>query len=302
VRWPRRAATGGPASAPLSEERLRQLLAADPERGWRAFIDAETPTMLALIARTGIVDHDEAMEVYVRACERLAANDCAALRRRDPSLGSLAGWLAVVIKRAAVDWIRSRTGRRRIFASVRELDRFHQRLFELFYWEGRRPSEAAEVLSVEMKRDVGTAEVFEALERVDSVLTARHRVDLLSTLARHRPATPLEGEDDEPTMDPPSEVLDPESELGAREREEQLARALASLPAEDAVIINLKFVEGLTRPQIQRFLRLPELTEHRVRTIVATLRTRLAEVGQGLEPTPHGDPRGTSPMTRTRGA
>jgi hypothetical protein len=56
---------------------------------------------------------------------------------------------------------------------------------------------------------------------------------------------------------------------------------MATLPAEDAVIVSLKFVEGLTRPQIQRFLRLPELTEHRVRTIVATLRTRLMDAERG---------------------
>jgi RNA polymerase sigma factor (sigma-70 family) len=281
VRWPGRRATGRPAPAPLSEERLQKLLADDSLQGWREFIDAETPTMLALIERVGIVDRDEAMEVYVRVCERLAANDYAALRQRDPSLGSRRGWLAVVVKRAAIDWVRSRAGRRRIFGSVRELDEFHQRLFELFYWEGRRPAEAAELLRMETKEDVGMAAVFAALERIDRVLTTRQRSDLLSTVARHRPALPLAGDDAEASVDPPTEDLDPESLLGAREREDRLARALASLPAEDAVIVSLKFVEGLTRTQIQRFLRLQELSEHRLRTIVATLRERLADLDRG---------------------
>jgi DNA-directed RNA polymerase specialized sigma24 family protein len=271
----------GPSSGPIPEERLRLLLAEDPQRGWRAFIDGYTPMLLALVERAGIVDRDEAMEVYVQACERLATGNYAALRRRDPSLGSLKGWLAVIVRRAAVDWIRSRAGRRRMFAAIRELDRFDQRLFELFYWDGRRPSEAAELLSVEMKQEVTLDLVFEALERIDSALSARHRTELLSLAARSHAAVSLEGGDETTTVDPPAPDLDPEALLRARERNEQLTRALATLPAEDAVIVSLKFVEGLTRAQIQRLLRLPELTEHRVRTIVATLRARLAEAERG---------------------
>jgi DNA-directed RNA polymerase specialized sigma24 family protein len=282
VVWRRRtAARVGAPSETLTEEGLRRLLAENPESGWRAFIDAYTPALLALIERAGIVDRDEAMEVYVRACERLAENHCAALRRRDPSVGSLTGWLAVIVRRAAVDWVRSRIGRRRIFASVRELDRFHQRLFELFYWQGRRPTEVAELLQMEMTHDVTLNRVFDALERIDQTLSARQRSELVSLAARSRAAVPLEGDEDEPAVDPPAETLDPEAHLRAQEREQQLARALATLPAEDAVIVSLKFVEGLTRAQIQRFLRLPELTEHRVRTIVATLRERLADADRG---------------------
>lgn len=281
--WRRRTtATGADATGPVTEEQLRQRLAEDPERGWRAFIDAYTPALLSLVERAGIVDRDEAMEVYVRACERLAANHYAALRRRDPSAGSLTGWLAVVVRRAAVDWIRSRAGRRRLFGCVRELDRFHQRLFELFYWDGRRPTEAAELLRVELRQEVPLDRVFDALERIDGVLSDRHRAELLSMTARSRAAIPLDTSDnDEPALDAPAADLDPEAMMRAREREDLLARALATLPPEDAVIVSLKFVEGLTRAQIQRFLRLPELTEHRVRTIVATLRARLSDAERG---------------------
>jgi DNA-directed RNA polymerase specialized sigma24 family protein len=272
----------GPSPDAITEERLQRLLAEDPERGWRAFIDGYTPALLALIARAGIVDRDETMEVYVQACERLAARNYAALVRRDPSIGSFAGWLAVIVKRAAVDWVRTRAGRRRMFAAVRDLDPFERRLFELFYWDGRRPAEAAELLGVELQQEVPLDRVFDALARIDSVLSSRHRSELLSTVARSRGAVSLDGDDDEtPAVDPPATSLDPEAEMRARERHTLLTQALATLPAEDAVIVSLKFVEGLTRAQIQRFLRLPELTEHRVRTIVATLRARLIEAERG---------------------
>jgi DNA-directed RNA polymerase specialized sigma24 family protein len=265
-----------PAAGPIPEDDLRRLLADDPAQGWRAFIDGYTPMLLSLIERAGIVDRDEAMEVYVLACERLAAHGYKALGHRDPSLGSFAGWLAVIVKRAAIDWVRARAGRRRMFAAIRDMDRFHQRLFELFYWDGRRPAEAAELLRVELKHEVTLDAVFDGLERIDRALSARHRSELISLTARSQAAVSLEGDDEHHGAQVPAPDLDPEALLRARERSELLARALAALPPEDAVIVSLKFVEGLTRAQIQHFLRLPELTEHRVRTIVATLRARLA--------------------------
>jgi DNA-directed RNA polymerase specialized sigma24 family protein len=262
--------------ASVSDEELSALLAANPERGWRAFIDTHTPTLLALIERAGVDDRDEAMEIYTRVCERLSEHNHAALRRRDPAAGSLTGWLAVVVRRAAVDYVRSQLGRRRIFAAVRSLDRFHQRLFELYYWDGRTLGEAAEALRAELKREVSLDDVLDGLEAVDRVLSERHRSELLSLVARSRPAVSLEGDGDTPAVpEPIADSPDPEAVLRARETEDRLTRALATLPPEDAAIVSLKYVEGLSRPQIRRLLRLPELTEHRVRTIVAALRARL---------------------------
>jgi DNA-directed RNA polymerase specialized sigma24 family protein len=251
------------------------VLSADPGKGWRAFIDAYTPFLLAQIERAGAADRDEAMEIYTRVCERLSEQNCAALRRRDPGAGSLRGWLAVVVRRAAVDYVRSQLGRRRIFGAVRELDRFHQRLFELYYWEGRSLAEATETLRVELKRDVTLDTVLDGLETVDCALSDRHRSELLSLVARARPASLDDANDGSPVIEPTADTPDPEAALRARELEDRLNRALAALPPEDAAIVSLKYVEGLTRAQIQRLLRLPDLTEHRVRTIVARLRERL---------------------------
>lgn len=275
--WRARWVTPSTGGAPVADEEWPSRLAADPERGWRAFIDAQTPFLLAQIERAGVIDRDEAMEIYTRICERLSEHDCAALRRFDPSAGSLRGWLAVVVRRAAVDYVRSQVGRRRIFGAVRALDRFHQRLFELYYWEGRSLAEAAEILRSEERREVALEDVLDGLEAVDRALSERHRGELLSLIARSRAPLPLAAGDDatpaapEPIADAP----DPETALRIRERETRLAAALASLPPEDAAIVSLKFVDGLNRPQIQRLLQLPELTEHRVRTIVAALRARL---------------------------
>jgi DNA-directed RNA polymerase specialized sigma24 family protein len=273
VVWRRRPAPADASATPVPREELHVLFAQDPARAWLVFLDRHTPELLALIERAGIVDRDEAMDIYVRICERLAENQCAALRRRDPDKGSLSGWLAVVVRRTLVDWVRSRAGRRRLFSVIRDLSELHQRLFALYYWDGRAPSEAAEILSVETKSEVSLSVVLEGLETIDGVLTARHRADLLSMTARSR-ATSLDA--DEMIGEQAADTLDPEASLRVREMDAQLTQALARLPPEDAAIISLKYGEGLTRPQIQHLLRLPELTEYRVRSILAALRRALA--------------------------
>jgi DNA-directed RNA polymerase specialized sigma24 family protein len=282
LRWFRQA-----AGTPVSDEQIGVLLAADPERGWRAFIETHTPTLLALIERAGVVDRDEAMEVYTRVCARLSDDRYAALRRRDPAAGSLGGWLAVVVRRAAVDYVRSQIGRRRMFGAVRDLDRAHQRVFELYYWDRRPLAEVTEVLRTETGDHITLDNVLDRLEAVDRVLTERHRAELLSLVVRASAPVPLDGADEESAaLDPVADIPDPETALRIRETEARLHGALAALPAEDAAIVTLKFGEGLTRTQIQRVLRLPELTEHRVRTIVATLRRLLTPAG----PSPAGAP------------
>ena len=165
-----------------------------------------------------------------------------------------------------------------MFGAVRELDRFHQRLFELYYWEGRSLAEATEALRVELKKDVSLETVLDALETVDRALSDRHRSELAvarRALARAGFARRRRRRVDADRRAGRRTRRIRRLHCGARELEDRLNRALATLPPEDAAIVSLKYVEGLTRTQIQRLLRLPELTEHRVRTIVATLRTRL---------------------------
>ena len=189
--------------APLSDGDLRTLLLQDPDRGWRAFVDQYTPAMLAFIERAGIRDKDEAMELYVLVCERLADDDCARLRRFDPAKGAIASWLLVMVRNVMVDWVRSRAGRRRLFKSIQALPRLEQRVFELFYWENAMPGEMVDRLAGEEFGSPSLAAILESLERVQHALTERQRGELLAMTSRGAAAVSL----DAPTDDE-SQVLD----------------------------------------------------------------------------------------------
>jgi DNA-directed RNA polymerase specialized sigma24 family protein len=173
--------------ADRTDEALQRLLIEDPRQGWTMFVDTYTPTLLALIERSGVTDRDDVLDVYVRVCERLAENHCARLRRYDPGRGAMAAWLTLVVRHLVVDWARSRRGRRRLFERIRRLDRFDQQVFELHYWQQQRPSGVAEVMSRSLARQVTLDEVLRALDRIHESLTSRNRAQLAALVARTSP-------------------------------------------------------------------------------------------------------------------
>jgi DNA-directed RNA polymerase specialized sigma24 family protein len=276
---PRRRGRATLAVTELSDRALQELLADDAERGWRAFIDQYTPTLLGFIRRAGLRERDEALDVYVRVCGHLAENGCQRLKRHDPARGALRSWLAVVVRHAAADWVRSRVGRRRLFAAVKALPALEQEVFQLFYWEGRSPAEMSEVLAGRHRRRVALGEVMDALDRVQSALSQRQRAELLSLTVRAGGLRTWAGDPEGRPPEPPDTRPDPEAALRRREAERVWAEALARLAPEEAAILRLKFVQGLTHAEIARALHLERLSDDRVQGIVARLRAQVAAEG-----------------------
>jgi len=257
--------------AALDDDALRVLIRSDPDAGWRAFIDQYTPLIVGLIRRAGLDDRDEVMEVYVLICERLSERRFERLKSQDASRGSIGGWLAVLTRHAAVDWIRSRKGRRRLFRAVRNLSPFDQRIFEHYYWGERMPGEIAELERSDL------ASVFESLERIHNALSDRHRGELLSLAVRSKAPLALEDTDAaERVADP---AVDPETAVHIAQVNERFELALRRLPSEDAAIVRLKYVEGLTNGAIERALGVSGLTSTRMTSILAGLRAALTDLG-----------------------
>jgi DNA-directed RNA polymerase specialized sigma24 family protein len=280
LRFLRKAPAIGVPDSRLADAELKILLIKDADRGWRAFIDQYTPAILSFIERAGIRDRDEAMELYVLVCDRLAADDCARLRRHDPSKGALTAWLATLVRNVTVDWVRTRAGRRRLFGSIKRLPELDQRVFELFYWENRSPAEITSLLEPAFQ-PLSLTDVLAALDRVQAALTERQRIELVATASRTSTPASLDSPDDEAR---PYDVADPnadtEGDLRAREATRQLEQALAELSPEDAAIARLKYGAGLSLKQIREALHLEELTNERANMILDALKRRLvAEQG-----------------------
>ena len=275
----RRSSVTSPGGA-LSDGDLRSLLIADRDRGWRAFIDQYTPRMLALIERGGIRDQDEAMEVYTLVCERLAEDDCARIRKFDPSKGAIGAWLSVLVRNTMIDWVRARAGRRRLFKSVQALPPLEQKVFELFYWDNKMQAEIVGALEGQFGSP-SLADVFDAFERVQAALTERQRAELVAMTARATAPASLDAptDDEQQVIDAPDLQADVESHARVHEIDALMERALAALPPQDAVVIRLKFVEGLTLKQIRAAVGVPSLAEQDVAAILERLKRQLAASG-----------------------
>ena len=262
---------------PDPEAALHELIRADPERGWRAFLERYTPLMLGLIRRTGLSERDEIMDVYLLVCERLSANGCARLKAQDAGRGSLGGYLAVACRHAAVDWVRSRKGRRRIFRSIATLPPAEHRVFELFYWERRSPSEITELLRLELGTPLDLADVLEMLAHVEACLTERQRIELLALCGRTAAPASIEQGAARSVTAPPA--VDPARRTHIAEMNARLDAALQTLSAEDAAIVRLKFGEGLSDRDVAHAIGIEALTAARTTDILVRLRRALSAAG-----------------------
>jgi RNA polymerase sigma factor (sigma-70 family) len=98
------------------DELIRLLQARTPlerEAAWDAFLASQSRLLLH-VARQVIHDRDGAMDAYAAMLEALRADDFARLRGwRDAGRARFTTWFVVVLRRIAVDHVRSRYGRSR---------------------------------------------------------------------------------------------------------------------------------------------------------------------------------------------
>jgi DNA-directed RNA polymerase specialized sigma24 family protein len=257
--------------AALTDDALRDLIRTRPNEGWRAFIDQYTPMLVGLIRRAGVDDRDDVMDVYVMICERLSANGFERLKSQDAARGSIGGWLAVLARHTAVDWIRSKKGRRRLFQSIQQLEETDQRIFEMYYWDERTPPEIAEIARLKLTR------VFDALARIHQALNERHRAELMASMARSKAPVAIDETDAADRV--ADNRIDPETSARIAQLNQRFESALRRLPAEEAAIVRLKYVEALPSSDVQRALGLARLTAERLTEILGRLRGALESEG-----------------------
>lgn len=241
------------------------------------FIECYTPHLLSMIQQAGVFREDEAMDVYVRVCEHLAADDCARLRKHDPAKGELGAWLRVLVRRVIVDWVRSRKGRRRLFQGIKQLSARDQRVFELRYWQHRRAAEIVEVLTSQGDQ-ASLADVFDSFERIEHALSSRQRSELLASIGREQPAASL----DEPLLrSMSSSEADGETQLDRDQTARVINEALSDMPLEDALIVLFLHVDGASRRDVERALHISSISFDRTRRILDRLRNALQGRGIG---------------------
>ncbi len=223
------------------EALLARLLKNGPtaEAAWHVFLERYSNLFLKVIWQFE-TDQDVAMERYLYVCSKLAANDRAILKRFRPTYGNatpkFSTWLYAVVRNLCVDAYRAAHGRRRYPRAIARLSPFDQRVFALYFWQGYTVEEIEHTLG---EKPVGGTSVREALDRVDA--------HLVNPGLQHRQSpvlVPYEEGKGMAESAPPSGVEDAAL----------IEQWLAVLPAEERLVVQLRFWEDMTGAEIAKVL------------------------------------------------
>jgi RNA polymerase sigma factor (sigma-70 family) len=198
--------------------------------------------IVAFVVRHHVVPPTEAEEFAAIVRLRLIEDDYAILRKFQGS-SSLKTYLTTVITRLFLDFRRSNWGKWRPSAEARHRGEAAIALETLLHRDGFAMAEACRLLE---QRLPGTTRG--ELERIAAALPTRFRRRFESDEALESRRA------DE--QDPESAVLAGEAEAETRRAVACLRRAIDGLPAEDRLILRMRFDDGMTIAAVAANLRL----------------------------------------------
>jgi len=251
----------------MVESWIAPLEAGDPEAAWDLFIERYRRLIFGAI-RHYTTEPDEVMDIFARVCEALRENDFTRFRRCaahvDPAR-PISTWLVVVVYNLTIDWFRHRDGRPRLSALAASLPPLRRRIFEYVFLEQRSHVETYELLRSRENPRLTFGEFLEELRATYRATTAGRNGRLVAELAIPAPlaATP------DPAGDDPAVRAEQRAILGA---------ALASLPADDRLAVQLYVVDEMPAEQVARALGYPN-----AKTVYNRVYRSLAAIRAGLE-------------------
>lgn len=291
-----------PSSAqqsPPSSEVVPKVIAsiqASGSKDWPHFLKEFSPFILTCLRRYA-GNEDERMDIYVHVCDRLAADDCRRLRqyRGRGSRGTcrFTTWLAAVVFNLAREWIRSSRGRRRLFRSVRDLNRTDRLVFKYYFWEGYSAGQIAQVLRSRGHKGCDAAEIGHRLASIERQLSRDHRWRLVTSLLRSAGPVSIDRPHfvvgDSPTFEVSDERQEGVEKLARMEALELLIRLIEQLPDEERVAIKLRFNRAMTAREIsvvlgiRNYKRVYEIQGRALSTLAEGLKKRGFELSDFLD-------------------
>ena len=241
------------AIAPL----LRELHSPKAGDAWSRFLDLYG-AVLYHTALAHTVNRDAAADCYVYLCDRLADNGFKRLLKFNPDgNATFTTWLRVVARNLCYDWHRSHSGRHRPFKSLGDLSPLELEIYRLRFAQGTSQDETVQQVSKSFPA-VGAGEILEIEERLQRslnarqrwILSARRQVQVKTTVAVAAEEVELEA----------FEIADPqpsqETLFATAEKHAQLRRIVASLPADERLLLQLRFEQDLSLDEVAALCRL----------------------------------------------
>jgi RNA polymerase sigma factor (sigma-70 family) len=226
---------------------LRRLSSRDAGLAWVEFLEIYGPLIFA-VARQFEYEQDRVSDCFLHACEKLQDDGFRRLLKFN-TLGKACfrTWLGTVVFNLCVDWHRLEYGRATLLPAIAALPAFDQSIYRMVIEQGMDKEACFQALRADFP-DLTRDLVTKAAARVYSLLTPRQRWQVCVRSRRH--AKSRHANAAERLQQLPDPAIGPEDEAQRQQQLDVLNGALAQLPAEQRLLLRLRFQEGLTLKQI----------------------------------------------------
>lgn len=246
---------------------------------WVQFLESHSP-VLYQTAHASTSNEDAAADCYLYICEGLAKNGFRRLLKFKPDgNASFTTWLRVVARNLCMDWHRSHSGRLRPFKSLQSLPSLDLEIYTCRFKQGASQEETLERLK-SIFPQVTLAEISGIEQRLHESLSSRQQWILGSRRqSEFSPsAATADQQSDAEMVDLPDSRPNQEAWLVDQEQQAQLQKSLASLPAQERLLVQLRFEQDLSLDEIARLCGLEDAqrVHRRLTGILTKLRVTMA--------------------------
>jgi RNA polymerase sigma factor (sigma-70 family) len=238
------------------DEQARDLIARLQSRhagvAWQQFLDRYSSTLMHIVGQYD-VNPEQINDCYIFVCEGLCDNHFRRLLSFKPEgSASFRGWLKVVVANLCIDYKRRENGRMRPFRSIEELPPLEQQVFRYKFQQGMSLPACLAMLEPSFP-GLNEFQLATAVRRIHGALSPRQQ--WLLSVRRPRMVS-LNGDLDEPNVEPADQSPGPETRGIMEQENERLEWALAQLNPLQRMLLKLRYQQDLTLKEAARLTRL----------------------------------------------
>mgnify|MGYP001826543896 FL=1 len=226
---------------------LRKLASDDAGAAWIEFVELYAPLIMSTAAQFEY-EQGRVHDCFLYVCEQLNDNGFQRLLKVDTTgKATFRTWLGSVVFNLCVDWHRREYGRVTLLPAVSALPAFDQSVYRMVIEQGMDKEACFQSLRADFP-DLTRELITRAVARVYALLTPRQRWQIT---VRNRRRQQARGSTYQESLERlPDPAMGPEREAQKRQDLERLQMAVSHLPAEQRLLLRLRFQEGLTLKKI----------------------------------------------------
>ena len=226
---------------------LHRLSSADAGVAWVEFLELYAPLIMSTAAQFEY-EQGRVHDCFLYVCEQL--NDCGfrrLLRFDTTGKATFRTWLGSVVFNLCVDWHRREYGRVTLLPAISALPAFDQAVYRMVIEQGMDKETCFQSLRADFP-DLTRELVARAVARVYALLTPRQRWQI--TVRNRRRQKARGASPNESLEHLPDPAVGPDREAQRQKDIETLQEAISLLPADERLLLRLRFQEGLTLKKI----------------------------------------------------